>query len=150
MKVLRMLAVAAMAVGAIMVGLAGPASAKGKTHYLAIHVDEGDPSKMNLALNNVQNVRKYYDSQGDKAVIEVVAYGPGLKMYMANSPVKSRIETMALAMDNLQFSACANTHRKMSKKAGKEIALLGEAKMVPSGVIRLIELQEKGYNYLRP
>ncbi|PIW26651.1 MAG: hypothetical protein COW30_14070 [Rhodospirillales bacterium CG15_BIG_FIL_POST_REV_8_21_14_020_66_15] len=133
-----------------MVAAAGPVSAKDKVHYLAVHVDDSNPATMNLALNNVQNVRTYYASKGEKAIVEVVAYGPGLKMYMADSPVKARIETMALESSEVQFSACANTHRKMSEKAGKDIPLLVEAKMVPSGVIRLIELQEGGYSYLRP
>ena len=38
----------------------------------------------------------------------------------------------------------------MSDRAGKEIPLVDEAKMVPSGVVRLIELQEEGYAYIRP
>ena len=106
---------------------------------------------MNLALNNVVNVNKYYASKGEKVEIEVVAYGPGLHMYRADtSPVKARVEKMSLEFDNLKFSACGNTHRKMSKKAGKKIKIMSEAQMVPSGVVQLIELQEKGYSYLRP
>jgi intracellular sulfur oxidation DsrE/DsrF family protein len=38
----------------------------------------------------------------------------------------------------------------MSKKAGAEVVLLDEAKLVPSGVVRLIELQEQGFAYVRP
>jgi intracellular sulfur oxidation DsrE/DsrF family protein len=38
----------------------------------------------------------------------------------------------------------------MSKKAGKDLVLLSEAKKVPSGVVRLMELQKEGYAYLRP
>jgi len=106
---------------------------------------------MNMALNNVANVKKYYASKGEKVIIEVVAYGPGLHMFRADtSPVKARIEKMSLQFDGLQFSACGNTHRKMSAKAGKKIALIPESKMVPSGVVRLITLQEKGYAYVRP
>jgi len=66
------------------------------------------------------------------------------------SPVKDRIAKMDIELDNVSFSACGNTHRKMSLKAGKQISIISEAKMVPSGVIRLIELQEKGYAYIRP
>jgi intracellular sulfur oxidation DsrE/DsrF family protein len=106
---------------------------------------------MNMALNNVQNVAKYYESVGDTVMIEVVAYGPGLNMYVpGKSPVADRISTMSLEIDNLSFAACGNTHRNMSKKAGKEVALLDEANVVPSGVVRLIELQEQGYSYVRP
>lgn len=66
------------------------------------------------------------------------------------SPVKGRIAAMSLAIPELKFSACGNTHRRMSKKAGKDVALLSEAEKVPSGVVRLIELQENGYAYVRP
>jgi intracellular sulfur oxidation DsrE/DsrF family protein len=38
----------------------------------------------------------------------------------------------------------------MSEKAGKEVALLEEASIVPSGVVRLVELQEQGFSYVRP
>ncbi len=127
------------------------AFAEGQSHYLAVHVDENDPKVMNLALNNVQNVAAYYEAQGDTVVIEVVAYGPGLNMYVpGKSPVADRISTMSLGMDNVTFSACGNTHRKMSAKAGKEIPLMDEAVVTPSGVVRLIELQEQGYAYVRP
>lgn len=134
---------------AILLG-AVSAFAEGKVHEIAFHVDQNDPKIMNLALNNVQNVRKYYESKGDTVVIEVVAYGPGLKMFTADSPVKDRISFMALESDNVQFSACANTHRKMSEKAGKNIKILSEVKMTPSGVVRLVELQESGYAYVKP
>jgi len=126
-------------------------NAQEKVHRVAIHVDEADPKRMNMALNNIKNVRKYYDSVGEKVIIELVAYGPGLHMLRADtSPVATRIATMALQMDNLVFSACGNTHRAMSKKAGKKVELLSEATMVQSGVVQLIALQEKGYSYVRP
>ncbi len=130
---------------------AGSALAEGQTHYLAVHVDQNDPRVMNMALNNVQNVTSYYESQGDEVVVEVVAYGPGLNMYVpGKSPVADRISTMSLAMDNLTFAACGNTLRNMSAKAGHEVKLMGEASVVPSGVVRLVELQEEGYAYVRP
>lgn len=122
-----------------------------KVHRIAVHVDQNDPRVMNMALNNVVNLNKYYAAKGEKIIIEVVAYGPGLHMFRPDtSPVKARIEKMGLEFDNLKFSACGNTHRKMSAKAGKKIAIMSEAQMVPSGVVQLLELQEKGYAYLRP
>ena len=66
------------------------------------------------------------------------------------SPVKARIAAMALKIDNISFAGCGNTKAKMAKKAGKEIKLIAEAKIVPSGVVRLMELQEQGWSYIRP
>ena len=120
-------------------------------HKVVIHVDDNDPKRMNMALNNVANVKKYYDSIDEEVIIELVAYGPGLHMFRADtSPVTDRISTMSLEIENLTFSACGNTHTAMSKKAGKEVTLLDEAQLVPSGVIQLITLQEQGYAYVRP
>ncbi|WP_340252179.1 DsrE family protein [Sulfitobacter pontiacus] len=130
---------------------AGMAFAEGVMHRVAIHVDENDPKVMNMALNNAANVAAYYESVGDEVTIELVAYGPGLNMFISGkSPVEQRISTMSLEMENLSFAACGNTHRKMSEKAGKEIPLIDEANMVPSGVVRLIQLQEEGFAYVRP
>lgn len=128
-----------------------PAQAEAREHKVAIHVDDRDSNRMNMALNNAQNIRKYYAAKGEKVTIEIVAYGPGLHMLRADtSPVKGRIAAMSLADPDLRFSACGNTHRKMSKKAGKQVTLVAEAKKVPSGVVRLMELQEQGWSYIRP
>jgi intracellular sulfur oxidation DsrE/DsrF family protein len=127
------------------------ALADGKTHHVAVHVDQNDPQVLNMALNNVQNLTKYYESQGDTAIVEVVAYGPGLMMYVKDkSPVAERIKAMAMESDNVSFAACGNTLKAMNAKAGQEVALLEEATVVPSGVVRLVELQEAGYTYIRP
>ena len=125
--------------------------AEGVTHYVAIHVDQNDPKVMNMALNNAQNITKYYESKGDTVVIEMVTYGPGLNMLIeGKSPVADRISAMSLELENLSFAACANTMNKMEAKTGKKIPIMDEAKVVPSGVVRLIELQEEGYAYVRP
>lgn len=130
-------------------GLITASIAHADTLRLAIHVDENDPKVMNLALNNAQNVKAYYSAQGDDVIVELVAYGPGLNMYLENSPVKDRLATLGMD-DSFKFSACNNTYTKMSKKAGKDLVLLSEAEKVPSGVVRLMELQKEGYAYLRP
>ena len=126
-------------------------SAWATDHQVAFHVDQNDPQIMNMTLNNVQNAVNYYKEQGDTVTIEVIAYGFSLAMFIADeSPVADRIERMSLDIDQLAFKACGNTHKNMSKKAGKAVKLLDAAEITPSGVIRLIELQEQGYAYIRP
>lgn len=131
--------------------LATGAVAEGVTHKVAVHVDQNDPHVMKMALNNVENLTKYYESQGDTALVEIVTYGPGINMLIpGNTPVKDRISVMALEMDNITFSVCQTTLTRMSKKVGEQIVLMDEASVVPSGAVRLIELQENDYAYLRP
>ena len=146
---MRILFASAILAIATLFGVA-TATAAGMSHKLAIHVDEDDPAVWNLALNNVENAMEYYKSQGDTVSIELVAYGPGLKMLLPDSAVKERISVMGLESEDVVFSACGNTMAKMSKKAGHEIKVLSEARVVPGGVIRLIELQNDGYAYLKP
>ena len=145
----QLITAAALALGTTLA--AGAAWAEGQTHHIAVHVNQNDPQVMNMALNNVANLNTYYQSQGDTAVIEVVAYGPGVNMLVSGkSPVADRISTMSLEIEGLSFAACGNTYRKMSEKAGHDVALLDEAGIVPSGVVRLVELQQQGYAYVRP
>ena len=66
------------------------------------------------------------------------------------SPVKDRIKSLAATGRKITFAACAFTRSAMAKREGKEIALIPQATVVPSGVVRLMELQEQGWSYIRP
>ena len=123
----------------------------GKGRKLAIQIDENKPETMNLALNNAKNVIEYFKSKGEAVAIEIVAFGPGLHMFREDtSPVKARIAQMSLEEPAVAFIACQNTLQNQSKAEQKQISLISEAKLMPSGVVRLMELQSKGYAYLRP
>jgi intracellular sulfur oxidation DsrE/DsrF family protein len=132
--------------------LAEPAAAVGeKKHRLAIHVDQGDLAQMNLALGNASNVFEHYKSRGEEVEIEIVAYSQGLHMLREDtSPVKERIKALREKMPNVVFSACDNTRRRMEKDEGRKITFVAQTTVVPSGVVRLMELQEQGWSYVRP
>ncbi|WP_434290012.1 DsrE family protein [Celeribacter sp. SCSIO 80788] len=141
----------ALITSAVLALTAGMAMADGITHKIAFHVDDSDLRLMNMALNNANNARNYFQSIGDDVVLEIVAYGPGLQMFLkGQSPVADRIEMMALEYPDVTFSACENTLRNMSKNLDRPLELLEEAQIVPSGVARLVELQEDGYSYIKP
>jgi intracellular sulfur oxidation DsrE/DsrF family protein len=148
----RLLAVAAALVAGTL--FAAPShAADGKTHRIAIQVDQNDPALMNLVLNNVSNLMEYYHSKGEQAEIEVVAYGPGLNMLREDtSPVKDRIKHIKSGAfpSNVSFAACGNTKKGMEKKEGHSVPIIAEATIVPAGVVRLTELQEQGWAYIRP
>lgn len=99
--------------------------AQAKSHKVAIHVDDSDPQRIGLALNNVENIQKYYAAKGEAVAVEVVTYGPGLVMLRADtSPVKDRVAAMSLEYPELRFSACENTRAGMSKREGKDVPLM--------------------------
>jgi len=130
---------------------AQPPAAKDKGHRLILQVNTNDPAAMNLALNNAMNVTQYYRDLGEKVKVEVVTFGPGLHMLRDDtSPVKARIETMALSVPEVSFKACGNTQENMHKAENRDIPIIPQAEVVKSGVVRIMELEEKGWTYVKP
>jgi uncharacterized protein len=132
---------------------ASTAIAEGKPHRIAIHVDQNDPAIMNMVLNNATGMIEYYRARNEDVEIDVVAYGPGLHMLRADtSPVQDRIKHLReiASPGKILFSACNDTKQGMEKAEGHAISIVPDASIVPSGVIRLVELQEQGWSYVRP
>jgi intracellular sulfur oxidation DsrE/DsrF family protein len=122
-----------------------------KGHRLILQVNTNDPAMMNLALNNATNVAQYYNDLFEKVTIEIVTFGPGLHMLRDDtSPVKERIKAIKQSRPEISFKACGNTQENMSRAENKEIPIIPEATVVKSGVVRVMELQEKGWTYVRP
>jgi uncharacterized protein len=146
---LRCVTAASIAFALMPAGMA----ADGKSHRVAIQVDQNDPQVMNMVLNNATNVIEFYRAKNEDVDVDIVAYGPGLNMLRSDtSPVQDRIKRIKdLALPGkIQFSACNNTKEGMEKAEGRTISLLTDATVVPSGVVHLMELQERGWSYVRP
>ena len=113
-----------------------------RTHRVVIQVTQNDPVVMNMALNNAENLTKFYKDKGDKIEIEFVAYGAGLNMVRSDtSPVKERLAM--LSGKNMVFTGCGNTMANQSKAENKEITLVPEARIVPTGIAQIVELRNK-------
>jgi intracellular sulfur oxidation DsrE/DsrF family protein len=128
-------------------------AADGKSHHLALHIDQNDPVVMNQTLNNATNVIEYFRGKNEDVDVDIVAYGPGLHMLRADtSPVQDRIRRLKdmVFPGKIQFSACNVTKQGMEKTEGHAISILPDATVVPSGVVHLMELQEQGWSYVRP
>jgi len=140
----------ALAAGLLAVNGAHAETAK---HRVVIQVDQNDADVMNMALNNAKNVIEYYSDKHEDVDVEVVAYGPGLHMLREDtSPVKDRIKQLKDVSfpSKIAFSACNNTKQGMEKREGHPIPIISQAGIVPAGVVRIMELQEQGYSYVRP
>jgi hypothetical protein len=117
-----------------------------KKHNMVIQVSDDSETTYTYALNNAVNVQK--ELGVDNINIELVAYGPGLKMLTQESPVADRVKS--LAVQNITFSACGNTMANQEKKTGKKPELIEGVGVVKAGVVRIMELQEQGWSYIRP
>ena len=133
------------ATGIVIAFWGGTAIANDKGTHLVIQVSTDDPRTQMIALNNAINVQKAIPG----AVVEIVAYGPGLGMLTLKSKQHDRIMSMALS-EGISFSACGNTMDRVAKKSGNMPVLIEGVNVVPAGVTRIMELQAKGYSYIRP
>lgn len=115
-------------------------------HKVVVQSSSSDPELQGLALVIAGNLQKHYGM--DNVDIEVVAYGPGLGIMTADSPHAKKVKS--LLDHNVKFSACEGTLKFLEANKGKRPKLVSGVGTVPDGVVRVIELQEKGYAYVYP
>jgi len=113
---------------------------------IVLQISDPNPFKQTLVLNVAGNVLKHYGQ--DKVDIEIVAFGPGLRLLFAENANKGRIKS--LTDSGVKFSACKNTVKNMSKKLGHAPALNPAATQVGAGVVQIVDLMNKGYKLIKP
>ncbi len=118
-----------------------PASAAVKNRAL-FQVTDNDPARWNMILNNIINLREGVGSEG--AEIELVAYGPGIAMLKADSPVKARIADALKS--GVVINGCQNTMTGMKLVPAD---MLPDITYVPAGVIEVMRKQQQGWAYIR-
>ncbi|BAM90383.1 conserved exported hypothetical protein [Bradyrhizobium oligotrophicum S58] len=131
-------------------GMFGVGSARAATESprqrVAYHL--ADQDRALFVLGNLQN---HVDGTGGpgRADIRLVIHGPGLRAFHAIS-VDQTISALAerLMKAGVGFEACANTMKAQGVKL--DDLLPGFAVAEKGGVVRLTELQQSGYAYLRP
>ncbi len=124
-----------------------PVSAEDDTpHKVVMQVSSDDAITQTIAMNNAVNLQKAYGL--DNVAIEIVAYGPGLSMLIAGGPMTQRVTS--LSKQEITFSACGNTIKRIEQQDGKKVGLSEGVRVVPAGVVRIVELQEQGYSYIKP
>lgn len=113
---------------------------------IVLQISDPNPFKQTLVLNVANNLIKHYGP--DKVAIEIVAFGPGLRLLFEENVNSGRIK--GLVDNNVKFSACKNTIKNMGKKLGHPPALNANAKEVDAGVVRIVDLMNKGYKLIKP
>ena len=132
-------------------GTAISAQQSTKAHRLLLQIDSDDVQTMNIVLGNAINAKKYYDSKSEPLEVEVVAYGPGIAMLRDDkSPVKDRIAEALKEIPKMTLSMCNNAKTAAEKREGHTITPLAGVQIVPAGIVRVMELQEQGWTYVKP
>ena len=114
-----------------------------RKYRVVFQVSDNDPARWNLALGNARNVQE--DLGKENVQIEIVAYGPGLAMLKAESPVAGGL---AGAMDSsVGLIACENT---MTELKLDKADMYGGIAYVHAGVSHIMKRQREGWAYIRP
>lgn len=114
---------------------------------LVLQLSDGDPAKQTMVLSVASNLLKYYGQ--DSIDIEIVAFGPGLRLLYADSEHAERIGRLAVD-SGVRFSACDNTLASIRRETGSEPALNKHAGHVEAGVVRIMDLVAQDYVLIRP
>lgn len=113
---------------------------------VVLQVSDASPQKQTLVLNVANNLIRHYGP--DSVDVELVAFGPGLKLLLADNPNAERVSN--LAANGIRFRACKNTYRNMTRKTGSEPTLNREVRLVPAGIVQILDRVAEGYTLVRP
>ncbi len=120
-----------------------------KKHKIVYHLDEPGVEKAKAVLGNIRNHIVGVKGWGNIEALELVVHGAALKTFLKKDmdpEVKRALEV--LQTEGMQFGACGNTIQ------GLRITLAdvaeGAKELPQGGVVRVMELQERGYAYIRP
>ena len=113
---------------------------------VVLQISDPDPFKQTLVLNVASNLVKHYGQ--DKVDVEIVAFGPGLRLMFKDNVNTGRIQ--GLSSSGVKFAACKNTIAGMTKKLGHAPELNSNAVPVSAGVVRIIELENQGFKLIKP
>ena len=122
------------------------------------HCDFGDPQRFSQMLNNINNHMSVYDFDPMKVKIVTVAHAAGLKFFLedlSGTPwEKDTIDPdlykrfVGLTKYGVEGYLCQIIYQRLNidpAKTRKDAFL----KFVPSGVATVVELQAKGFGYLK-
>jgi uncharacterized protein len=113
---------------------------------VVLQISDPNPLKQTQVLNVASNLIKHYGP--DKVDVEIVAFGPGLRLLFKDNSNKDRISS--LDSNGVRFAACKNTIKGMTSKLGHAPELHGNATPVTAGVVRIIDLVNQGYSLVKP
>lgn len=136
---------------AVLLAVPCMAWAQGQTHRVVIHVDDPSREIMMEALHNATNLIDHYRSEHDTTAVEIVANGRGVTMFAKDlSPVAKEIAGIHAKYPEITFDACAIALTHTSEALNRKLEVLPPAHLVPSGAVRIVELEEQHYAYLKP
>ncbi|MFW5454893.1 DsrE family protein [Thioalkalivibrio sulfidiphilus] len=140
----------------------GEARAFGAEAKVVYHVDFADPGRVSAMITNISNMATHYDSQLRDYDIRIVFLSHGVRFvtdedlegtpFAADAELKERRENLRGRLMGLvnghgvKLELCDLTRQAINLDADK---LYDSVELVSSGVVRIVELQDEGFRYLK-
>ena len=133
------------ALGASAVGLSGAAGTSQDPHRVVMHLNSGDEKVQRGALNNIRHL--YQEVGREHLRVELVVHGAGLTLLTKkDSTLATELAQLKTAYD-VEFTACSNTMKAMNLTTRD---LVEQVDRTVPAMVRLMELQEQGWAYIKP
>jgi intracellular sulfur oxidation DsrE/DsrF family protein len=115
-----------------------------------IHISDGQPLHLKNALDEVENLMRFYRKSNQHARVEVITNGDGLNLLLAETTTyAARIGRMQKEYAGLTFVACQNTIDRLKNELGVSVKLLPGVVVVDSGVAQIMRRQHQGWAYIQ-
>ena len=126
-------------------GPSGAAETPQDPHRVVMHVNSSDEKIQRGALNNIRHL--YQEVGREHLLVELVVHGAGLTLLTKKASTLAT-ELAQLKTDyDVEFTACSNTMKAMNLTVRDLVEQVDRA--VPA-MVRLMELQEEGWVYIKP
>ena len=126
-------------------GLSGAAETSQGPHRVVMHLNSGDEKVQRGALNNIRNL--YQEVGREHLRVELVVHGAGLPLLTKkDSTLAPELAQLKMAYD-VEFTACSNT---MKAQGLTRADLIDQVDRTVPAMVRLMELQEEGWAYIKP
>ncbi len=121
-----------------------------KPWKVLLHVTSDDPYRLNVLLNETENILREFEGKQQKVAIQILANGKGLNMLRNDkSPYAKRISKLQSDYNNLVFMACAKAIARVQEKTGQAVPLLPNTKIAPSAINESLNRQREGWTYIK-
>jgi intracellular sulfur oxidation DsrE/DsrF family protein len=125
-------------------GIAEKMGADGR-HRVVMHLNSGDEKVQKGALNNIKHL--YQELGGDRVTVELVVHGAGLELFMKKGTKFGDELERLHGLYGVSYTACSNTMKTMSLTRAD---LIDQVSRTVPAIVRLMELQEAGWAYIKP
>lgn len=110
-----------------------------------MHLNSGDEKVQRGALNNIRHL--YQEVGHEHLRVELVVHGAGLTLLTKkDSTLTTELAQLKTAYD-VEFTACSNTMKAMNLTTRD---LVEQVDRTVPAMVRLMELQEEGWIYIKP